>query len=806
MEVIVLALASGFPWLWRASIGRLFVYVALAALLLLWAARLLLQRKFDLRKCPVSICLGALFLAGTWQLMALPAPVIRVLAPANAEVYQRMLPERQETLVEEEPGAGATSEITISLYAHGTREVAMDFLAAFLLFTIARNNLSPVRGLSRLSACTLCNGALIVFVQFFLSFQPAHDAAYLEMSLGLGVGLLYSRLYENAELLSEPSKGRGSYGCEPWMSVRRAGRFDWIVPLIGSGVLTLVVGLCRILSPVAVVLMGLAGTTCTLLVTSRSRAHLVRTVGLAAAIAGLGMWLAWDSLAAAGAAWSRVLAFSQEFPLWGTGLGTFAQVATNQGFFDEAELASSAAVPSVLMTIAVEGGALHLVLSVLAIGLVFLLGYRSVRRPPLESSLALGVLLGFSALVLHGCLAPGQPAVWPLLTVACAYLCGLSDGTKSRLVKAKGTLAALGGATLLLLLAVILSSHAWRAYKIRNLIQEARDVDTHEGTDRLKQLEEAMPLAKTDAEFHRELALAHQRCYEKKLASIERRSHFLEATQIADLLGAGWFFGGPFPRTVAWQRLIDVPRLRKASQDYLKNEHLVPALQHWLEARTANPLNPEFQWWIAASHHQLRQADAREAYLARAMSIAPCDPRVFYQAGEQEMLAGQVDKAFQNWKRALELSDAFLGPILEHARFHLTPNAMIHRILANRPGQVLLAADYLFADVDSKQRSLFLKRVVALFAEEPHPSARDFHVAATAYATLGPFSKARDAFEQALAREPRQTGWRYELALFLYEHGKYQESRAELLAILEQRPDHNRARNLLSRVSDRLAN
>jgi tetratricopeptide (TPR) repeat protein len=876
MEVILLALVCGAPLFWGAPARCLLLYAALTMLLVLWGGRLLLQGRLVLRKCPVTVCLGLLFLAAIGQLISLPAPLIHALAPANAQVYEHLVPAQQEILAGEQPGRDAISGATISLYPHATRDAAMALLAVFLLFAVARNNFPPELALRRLSMWALASGAILVIVLAFLSwFQPAHgvfldaDAAfglrsreqlalYLQMSLGLGVGLLYSRLYQNGGAQrSEPGAGhqdsqrekpgRQTSGCGPLMSVRRAGRenagrFDQGALWIGGGVLILIAGLASALSPAGLVAVGGAGATCYLLIGALSRKQPARIAGLLVAAVGLALWLAWDSVAAAGAVWARAFAFAQDFPLWGTGLGTFAQIASNQGFFTETEPASFAASPGVLMAIAVEGGFVRLVLSLLAVGLVFRLGCQSLRRHDPAGGLALGVLMGFSALVIHGSLALGQPtvptpAVSLLAAIACAYLCGLADanqadaetstrhvmpkGVRARSIHARGIVAATCGALVLFVLGVILSGHGWRVYRARNLTQDAMEVNAHDPSAerRLGQLESAVPLARADADFRHELALAHVRVYQERLAALKKSGRFLQAVQIANSLTVGGSFASPVPRIVAWHNVALLPWQQKHTQDYLESEHLVPAVRHWLGARGSNPLNPEFQCRIAAYHYLLRRVDAQDAdkqtadtkavYLERAMAIAPRDPRVFYQAGVQEMAAGQVNKALDAWKRALDLSDAFLGPILERSRHHLGPQEILRRLLANRPVQALAAADYLFPDGDSKERLPFLERIVELLSENPNPSgtnstARDSHLAAIAQWSLGSFPKAFQAFQKALADEPRQTGWRYEFALFLYEHGKYQEAQSELLAILQQRPEHKRARNLLSRVSDRM--
>src|SRR4051794_8241036 len=78
MEAGVLLLACLAPWAFGA-VGPKFeflLYVGVAALLVLWAARILLEGQLSWRKCPVAVCLGALVLAGAWQVTPLPRGVL----------------------------------------------------------------------------------------------------------------------------------------------------------------------------------------------------------------------------------------------------------------------------------------------------------------------------------------------------------------------------------------------------------------------------------------------------------------------------------------------------------------------------------------------------------------------------------------------------------------------------------------------------------------------------------------------------------------------------------------------------------
>src|SRR5262249_23215896 len=94
MEGIVLLLVGVSPWLFGAAdpFFEFALYLGVAALLGLWAVRILLEWRLALPRCPVLLCLAGLFAIGLWQLMPLPRGALALLSPATVRVYDRLLP------------------------------------------------------------------------------------------------------------------------------------------------------------------------------------------------------------------------------------------------------------------------------------------------------------------------------------------------------------------------------------------------------------------------------------------------------------------------------------------------------------------------------------------------------------------------------------------------------------------------------------------------------------------------------------------------------------------------------------------
>jgi Tfp pilus assembly protein PilF len=85
------------------------------------------------------------------------------------------------------------------------------------------------------------------------------------------------------------------------------------------------------------------------------------------------------------------------------------------------------------------------------------------------------------------------------------------------------------------------------------------------------------------------------------------------------------------------------------------------------------------------------------------------------------------------------------------------------------------------------------------------PGAEDLRLKASIRGSLGQDEAAREAYQAALALEPMHLDWRNEFAELLYEQGRFRDAHQELLAILVLDPQNARARQLLDKVAQGIA-
>jgi hypothetical protein len=819
----LLALVCLSPWAFGAvdPVYEAALYAGLVLLALLWAARLLVEGRLVLRRCPLLLCLAGLFLLAAVQLAPLPESVLSRLSPGTAELYARLLPAQPEELPEGSTAAPAGRPL--SLYAGATRRQALQLLAVLLLLALTATNIPAGPGLRRLAVAALVNGALLALFALLQEWTAAPGtiywsvettgpafgpfatrdgfAAYLNLCIGLGLGLLLS--------YTAVAREEGS----SWLARGRMLR-TWRAPAIGAA-LALQLGaiaFCGSRAGIAAVLAAAAVAVLLQLALWRWQAFFL--IWAAAVLAGAG-WLAWSANEAA-------LRWAQDLPVWGTGYGTYSLVDPKQ----RGPNLDAMHAPDSYAEALIEGGVARLGLSLLAIVIVYRRGWLACRllagQP--EGALAVGAIAAFTTVVIQ-CAAAGVlhiPAVALLTTVVCANLSGLgsrpaqverpANEAAAQPVRAAWPKALAGAVLLLTLTAVVAVEGVWKLFWSDRLARAAERLDdATDLADRRRQiafLGAAARLAPGDARLQMELARARVRL---RSAQRERIAEQFAATEAAQLLLAVAPSGAQ-PALVAppfwvldpdgWERLVNDTERRQT------REQVAAVLRQLLSARDSCPLWAEAHLRIAENRDRFRLADSRAAYSQRAKFLAAASADVWYRCGIQELADGEPDLAWQSWRRCLELSSLYLGGILDRSSDSLGPHEILNRVLPDRPEVLAEAADYLLPQRQSAaERRPFLERALRVLRQGAGPStAEEFHLEAVLCRSLARPAEAVAALEVALERQPMRADWRCELAEMLAEQGRSAAARRQLETVIEHQPDNSRARRLLEYLARSPAN
>ena len=158
--------------------------------------------------------------------------------------------------------------------------------------------------------------------------------------------------------------------------------------------------------------------------------------------------------------------------------------------------------------------------------------------------------------------------------------------------------------------------------------------------------------------------------------------------------------------------------------------------------------------------------------------------------------------AWSSWRRCLELSDRYLSVIVDRGVKLLGPEGVVDKVLPDVPERLLSAAQGLNAPAeDMEARAPFLRKALQILKARGTLTDRDLHTKILTHKGLGQTTEALEGYRILLTRDPLQVGWHYELAQALYEGGRLNEARNELLAILATQPRHGQAYDLLMNVT-----
>ena len=90
----------------------------------------------------------------------------------------------------------------------------------------------------------------------------------------------------------------------------------------------------------------------------------------------------------------------------------------------------------------------------------------------------------------------------------------------------------------------------------------------------------------------------------------------------------------------------------------------------------------------------------------------------------------------------------------------------------------------------------------------PPPESRtpdDWQLKAAAHLELGQAAEALAAYQTAVARDPRQTEWRFQFAQLLVQAGRLEEAVRELKQVVREQPGNGDALELYQTVFRQLA-
>jgi O-antigen ligase/tetratricopeptide (TPR) repeat protein len=239
-----------------------------------------------------------------------------------------------------------------------------------------------------------------------------------------------------------------------------------------------------------------------------------------------------------------------------------------------------------------------------------------------------------------------------------------------------------------------------------------------------------------------------------------------------------------------------------------RHKNLYAAWQHALKAVTLCPLQGDAYLYLGElSFLQGPNSPPKEAFMSQALRVRPYDGQTLLAAGQQAVLAGDIDKAIEFWKAAFKAGRKHRNRLLQFLAgqvpvafiletFEPDPAAMRHLI-------TLYKANHNKAGLEATRQRYAQSCVGMARAARGKEAATSWLEAATTYQALKCPTEQLRCLEKAVRSDPSCYQARYEFGLCLDRLQQYQAAEEQLTWCLRQKPQDENLRELLETVVDR---
>jgi O-antigen ligase len=750
-----------------------------------------------------------LFLAvGAIQLIPLPTAFVRLISPGT-------VPHKTELLTDLLGTGLQNKNTTISFYPYATRHDLRLVLAVSSIFVVVTSVYRRPRQIMRLLLAVTLIGAsvaLIALAQNVLGndkiywfvasphriaisgpfINHSHYAQFMNLSIGAALSLVFVRMYQAL------GSGRVTPAAVSEYLSSVDGRPIWgLAAMAVLGTATIFVSLSR----GGMISLMIAGAFTALVLSSRRALRgpgwIMALLALVAFICVLyiGFDAVYERLGslrrlhdAEGGRWQIVRDVAvawTKFPVMGAGLGTHEVVYPMFDRSTSTAIASHA--ENEYAQAAEETGFVGLVALVVFAVFVWRSYARAIReeRQPIQLA-AYGLGFGLIAILVHSLSDFGQhlPANAVLSAVFCAVMIGLPHvGVSGR----DTTDWTLGGT----------ERTRWRGYAALVVVC----------------LLSGWAILGADAARHGAAHWAQALAAERDLAAkqwhgsdAEYRNLLEQATQARDYQKGNVNYGH-------W---LNTYRWRVISQAIDPNTDTITGPSEMVDfvGRIADDLKqtlsvcPTFgpAWCVLGQLETLlpQRKDEGIRHIETGRRLAPCHPTVCFVTGLQHMDQGDMDAAFADWKRAVELDDSFFPDVAFQLVAVCDKPGLALQIAGDKVDRLIVVAGLLEASHKGEFADETWNDVARLLEEkcrEPGTPPWAFATLASVYQKEGKVGQAMEYYREALTLDYGQVDWRLNLALLLADTGDVREAIREAKVCLRFRPEYAAAKRLIDRLS-----
>jgi tetratricopeptide (TPR) repeat protein len=841
--VLLLVLLSA-PWAFGGVLPffQWWLALGLATALGLAVVVAALERRLIWHPCPVLGWLLALVVLTLGQLLPLPPAVVGILSPTTAQHYRNLYPNQPETLTTEQNVSRLPPTMwTLSVDADLTRDFLTQLLTLVALYYLTHNYWASRRALVRLAWLSLANGVALAIFGLGQSASAASDVVYWRYASVVGavfgpfVNRNHYAFYQNLTLglcvalfwLAAPRSAPTIPQHEHWAD--RLTRLAQSPLLILQSPLQLGILLASSVIAVSILFcLSRAGWLALMGSSLIPLAFWVRQRGGASwwsagiwgllAVVLLGSGLGWERVEArlrsftkAGTLqterwqyWSEVAPLATEFPLWGTGGGTFRRAEVLQRINPQLAGVMIEYAHNEYLEALIEGGVVRLGITIALLAVVFYTGLRTAFRTRSQTTQALliGGLMSLLAVALHSIADFGihMPAIALLTTVVAAMVMAVTDAPEPMRISRKsprtgieqplpitppepppaftGGTAVVAGVGLLTLGGLLVREAGLNDRAQRYLVSakwleapiRATPTDPALRAERRALLVAGCQCRPQSAYWHLLAGDAFLADGQAEQAQAQR-----PLTLATTLLLLGTPIEGGMPVAVP---LVAPPA--PSAQELLRT-----AASHYRAARNLCPLLPEPHARLAVLTNVFAQADPVPTYLNRAKRLSPADADLPYFSGVELLRLGQTEAAWADWRRSLELDPRHLSAIWTMARARLGAVAASEQVLPPHARLFLLVAEQ---TADPAERKVLNARAYELLRTQPAQTPAEWFRVGQLCRQLERPDEAVRAFRTALDRELGRAEWRWEFALYLEELDRLSDAEQETGRLLSREP------------------
>lgn len=238
-----------------------------------------------------------------------------------------------------------------------------------------------------------------------------------------------------------------------------------------------------------------------------------------------------------------------------------------------------------------------------------------------------------------------------------------------------------------------------------------------------------------------------------------------------------------------------------------------PAVTDWVDRITADLKQtlsscPTFGpgWCLLGQMEMLVPGRTEEAarHIERGRMLAPCHPTVCLVAGLLHMDRCDVDGAFADWSRAVELDNGLFSEVASLLITASDRPDLALRIAGDKIDRLAIVAGILKTSSGRQSADEVRSTVVRLLEQEcrePGTPAPAFARLASVYQRDGRVAEAIECYRQALALDYGEVDWRFSLALLLADTGDIRKAIQEARVCLRFRPEYAAAKRLIDGLS-----